>query len=210
MWVLAFFKDSSGPKTGLTPSITVRKVSDGLAAASGSMVEIGDGFYRYSFSRDTSLDYVVLCDGGEALATEDRYAVAEISANIGEYTAALAGIESDVEDVYAQVTNTALFKADVSDIPTSGEMDTKLAAAVESIVGAASEATLKSITTTLTTISAIAGVILAIEKGDWVIDADNKQLVYTDADTDVEIVRFNMQDVDGTPSITSMFKRIRV
>lgn len=158
MNVLGFFKDATGPLTGLSPGCVIREVPGGTIAASGAMVEVGGGFYYYAFSgRNVAVDYAVVCDGGESLDANDRYAIGEIPADAAEYSARIAAITSAVNSIKNAVD-----------------------------------------------------IIHAIEGGDWELDADAKQLVYKNHDTSEEIARFNMQDVDGSPSITSMYKRIRV
>jgi hypothetical protein len=75
MIIIAFFTDSGSPKTGLSPTIRKRKLSDdSLVVTDVAMTEVGDGFYKYSFSAyDRTLDYAIRVDGGAALADNDRY-----------------------------------------------------------------------------------------------------------------------------------------
>ncbi len=78
MYILSFFRDNGSPKTGLTPTIKIRDVSDGSLLINGaSMTEVGDGFYRYDYSAyDSEKDYAIICDGGISLSDYDRYAYA--------------------------------------------------------------------------------------------------------------------------------------
>ena len=75
MNIVTFFTSAGNPATGLTPTIKIRKVSDNsLVIDGGSMSEIGDGFYKYSFAQYSgSVDYVMRTDGGGSLAASDRY-----------------------------------------------------------------------------------------------------------------------------------------
>jgi len=75
MYITAFFTDRDIPATGLTPTIRVRRVSDGqLMVTDESMDEIGDGWYRYDFvGYDAKINYVIRCDGGPTLSDADRY-----------------------------------------------------------------------------------------------------------------------------------------
>ena len=93
MYILSFFNDDGVPKTGLTPTIKIRDVSNGSLLINGaSMTEVGDGFYRYDYvAYDTTKDYAIVCDGGVSLSDSERYVY--------------AGNESYVEDVADGVWN---------------------------------------------------------------------------------------------------------
>jgi len=77
MNISAYFSNSGTPATGLSPVINIRDISDGsLVVTAAAMTEVNDGFYKYAFAGyDSSKDYVILCDGGVALAAADRYAI---------------------------------------------------------------------------------------------------------------------------------------
>lgn len=87
MYILSFFNDDGIPKTGLTPTIKIRDVSNGSLLINGSsMAEVGDGFYRYDYvAYDSEKDYAIVCDGGISLSDSERYVY--------------AGNESYVDDV---------------------------------------------------------------------------------------------------------------
>jgi len=73
------FSLNGSPQTGLSPTINVRQVDTGALLVSGaSMVEVGDGFYRYEFLEadgyDPELDFVALIDSGSPLQDVERYA----------------------------------------------------------------------------------------------------------------------------------------
>ncbi len=91
MIITAYFSQDGAPKTGLSPVINVRDVSDGSLVVNGAaMTEVGDGFYKYSFAAyDSSKDYAILCDGGSGLSGAERYAIAT-SLDQGEVTQILA------------------------------------------------------------------------------------------------------------------------
>jgi hypothetical protein len=78
MYIIAFFMNNGAPATGLSATIRIRRVSDGvLLVTDHAMVEVGDGWYRYTYgSYDSSIDYAIRCDGGSTLLDEDRYAFA--------------------------------------------------------------------------------------------------------------------------------------
>jgi hypothetical protein len=76
MLITAYFSSSGTPATGLTPTVTVRDVSDGSVVVNAqAMTEVGGGDYKYTFAGyDSTKDYVVLCDGGITLVGTERYA----------------------------------------------------------------------------------------------------------------------------------------
>lgn len=75
MKITAFFTQDGVPKTGLTPTCTIYRNSDGVVIVdSASMTEVGGGFYVYNFTTGTnSTDYSVKCDGGASLSSYERY-----------------------------------------------------------------------------------------------------------------------------------------
>lgn len=85
--VTAFFTSGSGnPASGLSPTIVVRNVSSSQVITTGSMSEVGDGWYKFPFPEyDGDLDYVMTIDGGSSLL-DSRYA--------------FAGNESFVQDIW--------------------------------------------------------------------------------------------------------------
>jgi hypothetical protein len=66
-------------ETGLTPKITIRKVSNNTIIVNAqNMTELAVGWYTYSFNNDLGEEYVVNIDGGSALKAADRYQYGEI------------------------------------------------------------------------------------------------------------------------------------
>jgi hypothetical protein len=78
MWIVTFFSNNGTPATGLSPTIRIRDLSDdSLAVTDGSMLESGDGSYKYDFTAyDRDEDYSIRCDGGAGLSDSDRYTFA--------------------------------------------------------------------------------------------------------------------------------------
>jgi len=77
MILTAYFNDRGVPKTGLSPTITVRKVTDGTVLVNAAaMAEVGSGFYRYSYAGyNRTVEIAFICDGGAGLENPDRYAI---------------------------------------------------------------------------------------------------------------------------------------
>ena len=73
--IVSHFTDSGVPKTGLSPTIRIRTVSDGvLVVTDEATVEIGDGAYKYVFtSFDPKLEYSIRVDGTATLDNAERY-----------------------------------------------------------------------------------------------------------------------------------------
>ena len=75
MIILTSFTDEGSPKTGLSPTIRIRDLSDNaLVVTDDAMTEVGDGMYKYDFATyDNTIDYAIRCDGTATLNTVDRY-----------------------------------------------------------------------------------------------------------------------------------------
>jgi len=89
----AFFSESGTPKTGLSPTVDIHKISDSsLAINDGAMAEVAGGFYKYTFAgHDATEDYTFIVDS-VTLTNDERYAIGSIDsvlASIGTVTTAL-------------------------------------------------------------------------------------------------------------------------
>lgn len=98
MFFVAYFKKSSIPATGLTPTISIQDISKSSLEVDGqSMTEVGLGFYKYNFTDySNEKDYVFQCDGGATLADSERYVLGS-SDNNGEILRILDDA-SDISD----------------------------------------------------------------------------------------------------------------
>ena len=78
MNITAYFASSGVPAIGLSPIINIRDLSDNSLIVTGAaMSEVGDGFYKYTFTGyDTTKNYTIRCDGGVGLLAADRYSIA--------------------------------------------------------------------------------------------------------------------------------------
>ncbi|MFH1241748.1 MAG: hypothetical protein V1689_05235 [Pseudomonadota bacterium] len=81
MSFIAYFAENGSPKTGLSPTIIVRKDSDGTVVVNGvGMTETGNGFYQYTYAaQDFSEGYHFIADS-VTLTGSERYAVGHESA----------------------------------------------------------------------------------------------------------------------------------
>jgi len=93
MRIVAFFTDNDIPAIGLSPIVNILDVATGYTVVSGeSMIELGDGFYRYDFDiYEPARDYAIVCDS-VTLSGSERYTYA----SSGEYSEVLNSIESTV------------------------------------------------------------------------------------------------------------------
>jgi len=74
MNVLAFFTNNGFPGTGLNTTIKIREVESGVVIADWeSMIEIGDGWYKYDFVYDYTKEYVATIDGSDVLSDSERF-----------------------------------------------------------------------------------------------------------------------------------------
>ncbi len=81
MWLSAYFAQNGSPKTGLSPTIDIYRISTNVKEISAvAMTEIGGGFYSYDFSTIVSIEdnYVYICDAITLVGVE-RYAIGEIN-----------------------------------------------------------------------------------------------------------------------------------
>jgi len=75
VYIEAFFQSAGAPAVGLSPTITIYRVSDNVVVVNAaSMAGIGGGHYKYDFSTfNMVLDYCWTIDAGGDLAQCDRY-----------------------------------------------------------------------------------------------------------------------------------------
>lgn len=72
--ISVFFKNAGVPATGLSPTLDARLPDGTLALNSVAMIEIGGGWYTYSFvGYDKTKTYYFVADGGATLDDADRY-----------------------------------------------------------------------------------------------------------------------------------------
>lgn len=119
MLLLAYFSSSGSPATGLTPTITVRDVSDGSAVVNAqAMTETGSGFYKYDYAGyDTTKNYVILCAGGITLVGTERYAVAD-SGDSGYISDVKTKIDTNLDAAISTRTKPADTQARVTLVDT--------------------------------------------------------------------------------------------
>lgn len=119
--ITVFLTNEGSPATGLSPTVRIRKVSDGtLVVTDGAMTELGDGFYKYAFtSYDAGTDYVIRIDGTATLSAGDRYHAATNLLNNVEQAIKIwtnkLQITGNQQVVYDDDGSTALYTWDLKD-----------------------------------------------------------------------------------------------
>lgn len=102
MNLIAYFSSAGTPSTGLTPTIDIWEDTGTQIITSGSMTEMGGGFYKYNFvGYSASRDYGFRADGGSTLFGADRYVastneIGQIAATLSTMTSTLATISSEI------------------------------------------------------------------------------------------------------------------
>ena len=96
MWIMTYFTQTGVPKTGLTPTLDVWKLSDNSQVVTNqAMSEVGGGLYKYFFSGyQATEEYGVRCDGGNELINAERYSFAGNE-----------GFHDDIYDIQQTVTS---------------------------------------------------------------------------------------------------------
>lgn len=81
--ITSFFSEDGLPKTGLTPLIKIRDLSDdSIVINNAAMDEVADGFYKYVFTYQAYKQYTVVVDGGNTLIDAERYVFTSLPGDI--------------------------------------------------------------------------------------------------------------------------------
>ncbi len=75
VYCIAYFTNGGAPRTGLSATITIYKLSDSsVIVNAAAMTEIANGGYKYFFSTYSATEeYYAIADGGAALPDSERY-----------------------------------------------------------------------------------------------------------------------------------------
>jgi hypothetical protein len=101
---VAYFTEYGEPKTGLSPTIRIRDLSDNsLVITDEAMSEVGDGFYKYTYSAaDNTKNYAGRAYGGAGQPTGEKYVPC-----VGEVTGAVQDIFADTNELQTNQGNWA-------------------------------------------------------------------------------------------------------
>jgi hypothetical protein len=75
MIITTHYTKEGTPETGLTPTITIRLISNNNVVVNAElMTEVGGGFYKYDFvGYDENVEYAFIADAGITLSDYERY-----------------------------------------------------------------------------------------------------------------------------------------
>lgn len=190
MIINSFFTDAGAPKTGLTPIIRVWEVSGGahsLVVNNASMVEVGDGFYKYDFTTyDATKNYVVRSDGGGSLADVDRYeygATEELKIDDATTTNIINGVWDEDASTHLSAGST-------------GEMLSQI------------KADTSTIAVSVVAINSLVNTLLKYETNRTKIDTTAKTLTIYDDDCVTPLTVFNLKDSSGNASVAEVCDRV--
>lgn len=126
MYFTAYFSNTGIPATGLSPTISILKVSDNSVVVNAqAMTEVGLGWYKYNYTDyDKSIDYVFLCDGGVTLTGPERY-VGGASDTSGDVLQIAEDVDNLPDDIWDETisghTTAGTFGKKINDIESTGE-----------------------------------------------------------------------------------------
>lgn len=203
--ITSYFEDSSGPVTGLSPTIRIWEVTTtgenlvvgapcgSPGGADGIMVEMDDcgspaserdGFYRYTFATyDPAKSYVVRVDGGAGLAVADRYQPGRIQP--------ADNVQSFVNGVWDEP------RADHLIVGSTGEAVSLDRADLTTIL-----------TTSLPAIFSLLDLVRKYDTNRTEIDPVTKTLTVYDDDCTTVLRVFELYDSTGTLSVTDVCERV--
>jgi len=180
----SFFTSDGVPADGLTPTIdiwTVTPTSHTKVIDGESMIEIGEGLYKYNFTTyDTDIDYVVKVDGGGSLSGNDRY----------------------------QASGNESFKEDIADAVLDETVTDHLSAGSLGFVIAATQADTTALRIDVDSAIILVQTLLKYESNRTKIDKLAKTLTVFDDDGLTPLQVFDLLDGTGSPSVDEVAERV--
>jgi len=97
---VAYFTEYGEPKTGLSPTIRIRDLSDNsLVITDVAMSEVGDGFYKYSYAAsDNAKNYIGRAYGGVSQPAGEKYVPC-----VSECAGTLQTIQTNTESIITYI-----------------------------------------------------------------------------------------------------------
>jgi len=188
--------------------------SEVWSSQGGSITELGNGAYRITFTPNATGDWIIN-------VVHTTYFPAGKSENFR-----CTDIETSIDNIQSDLDNPAQYKADVSSLalestaqaiksktdnlpsdPSSqSQVETAITLSETNIRGADSD-TLKTISDQLDAAQTNVDELLDIEEGKWEI-VNNQMIFYRRNGT--ELMRFNLYDASNNPTMTKVYKRVKV
>lgn len=182
--IASLFTNKGVPALGLTPTINVWEITDStqtLIVNSATMVEVGDGFYKYIFTTyDPNVDYLFRTDGGSILNTSDRYqqgANEHFGPDVAHYV-----MEEQTGSHVTPGSYGESFNNSVADV-TQLRLDT-----VQML--------------------SLIQILIKYQTNRTRIDKDDRTLTIYDDDGTTVIRVFDLIDSTGSPSVTEVWERV--
>jgi hypothetical protein len=190
----SYFAKSGLPEIGLTPSIRIWEVDENghslvIGSPDPSMVEIGDGFYKYVFldssGYDETKNYIIRADGdpaGTTLSQYEKYSVASTN----EQKLSQTTINSIVDSTWDETASNHMVSG------TTGEMLNKIKADTTLLVA-----------DHITQISLLE-LLLKFETNKTAIDKNAATLTVFDDDGITPLQVFYLKDSNNQPSVAEI------
>lgn len=189
MILTTFLTNNYVPALGLTPTIRIRHVDETtntLVVTDDTMLEVGDGFYKYVFTGyDPTLSYVYRVDAGVGVTIGERYKYGateevklESSQNEGIAGAVWEELKTDHMDPSTMGGALVFTKADTANIVI-----------------------------TQSTINTLINTMLKYQRNRTRIDATAKTLTVFDDDCTSVLQVFDLKDSAGQPSVVEVCER---
>lgn len=142
--IVVFFTNNGVPATGLSPTIRIRRLSDNdLVVDDEAMIEVGDGFYKYTFAQYVAgTEYVIRADGTDTLEDDERYMFASndtlnaVETGNSVWTRVLDGsatAEDIIEGIMSAVGGVAVVNNNIVEFKARNGTTTKLTVTVGSM-----------------------------------------------------------------------------
>jgi hypothetical protein len=186
-----FFVTLNGvPQIGLTPlpTITVYDSVTSTVVLTGTTVEVGGGFYKYTMpALDPAIDYVIVADAGSTFPNTERYFYGEIES--------LNSLAADT----------------IWNFPASGSFDAgsfgDLLNSIQTVVN-----TIESTVNTLSTTSAVSlnllNILLKYQQNRAKVDPNTKTLTLYDNDGTTPLKVFKLYNNNSVLDINTVFERV--
>lgn len=177
------FTSDGLPTIGLTPTIDIYEITSGvdtLVISSGSVIEIGNGWYKYVFSSYLpNKNYIFTFDGGSSMFDCERYKVGG-NESYSEDTASMVWDEPTLAHLGLGTTGFAL---------TQIQTDTHQTQIAQP------------------TLVTLLNLLLKYERNRTKIDVVNATMTIYDDDCITPLTVFNLTDSLGNPSIQEVCAR---
>jgi len=193
----SYFSKNGNPATGLTPTIRIWEITETtntliIGSPDGTMIEIGDGFYKYIFTVANGFDetkrYLIRSNGGLTLSKAERYSIGftdETKLSQTTIDAIINGTWDETATNHIATGSTGLLLNKISSDTT------------QIIADCAVKLSLLDL-------------LVKFESNRTKIDKVNSTLTIYDNDNITPLQVFDLKDSTGAPSVTEVCERVPV